>query len=570
MASVRSTKNSTGIKPGDVSTFQITESTPFRGRVERIDVFASASSVVTLVTNAEQNASFPGSVNRFDPPTFSVPTGDVSTANDAVTVSAHGCVTGDPVKYIKASNPIGGIANGVTYFLIRVDANTFRLATTAANATAGTAITLTSVGVGDSAFQVHPEYVSVRQTVAVDVFLSPVDCTDSDVFPDEANSVAGGGLVPSTDQLQRFFVAQSLNNINIAYQRFSAGGDKPQSMGIGAACDQTFMVVEVSCEHDRGAALVGRSETYLYTDAIDPTSVSRTNAAGDQPLPVNELVALSDISTNTHNSNANLSTLVGRVGQALSFNAGGALNASDTAAQATLGAINTKVTACNTSAIAGTVAVSGNVAVTSAGLKSLDAAVATDQIQVATKANTALAIKNLSANVADAVMVTGQEANGEMLVTGGVTVTNPSGGTPLVVAWDAKEASHCGVIASATVAGGAAVPNSVVDMSSYRGVFICVRYTHDGTAANMPLQITLELSNDNFTNVYSRRLQGGYGTSGASEDSFPGATLPGVTTSSQVYQCLTLEMDATAKKLQFRNTDANAMHDLRIEYTRLP
>ena len=134
MASVRSTKNSTGIKPGDVSTFQITESAPFRGRVERIDVFASASSVVTLVNNAQQNALFPGSVNRFDPPTFIVPTGDVSTANDAVTVSAHGCVTGDPVKYIKTSNPIGGLANGVTYFLIRVDANTLRLATTAANA----------------------------------------------------------------------------------------------------------------------------------------------------------------------------------------------------------------------------------------------------------------------------------------------------------------------------------------------------------------------------------------------------------------------------------------------------
>ncbi len=68
----------------------------------------------------------------------------VSTTNNTITLSSHGLSTGDPVYYYAASNIIGGLDNSTLYYAIAADSNTIKLATTAANATAGTAISFTS------------------------------------------------------------------------------------------------------------------------------------------------------------------------------------------------------------------------------------------------------------------------------------------------------------------------------------------------------------------------------------------------------------------------------------------
>ena len=63
----------------------------------------------------------------------------VSTAN-SITLSSHGLATNDPIYYYAAANPITGISSGSLYYVIRTDANTIKLATTAALSAAGTAI----------------------------------------------------------------------------------------------------------------------------------------------------------------------------------------------------------------------------------------------------------------------------------------------------------------------------------------------------------------------------------------------------------------------------------------------
>jgi len=68
----------------------------------------------------------------------------VSTTNNTITLSSHGLSTGDPVYYYAASNVIGGLNISSLYYVIATDSNTIKLATTATNATAGTAINLTS------------------------------------------------------------------------------------------------------------------------------------------------------------------------------------------------------------------------------------------------------------------------------------------------------------------------------------------------------------------------------------------------------------------------------------------
>ena len=69
----------------------------------------------------------------------------VSTANNTITSASHGLSTGDPVYYYAASNIIGGLNNSNLYYAIATDSNTLKLATTSVKATAGTAISLTTV-----------------------------------------------------------------------------------------------------------------------------------------------------------------------------------------------------------------------------------------------------------------------------------------------------------------------------------------------------------------------------------------------------------------------------------------
>jgi len=84
---------------------------------------------------------------------------DVVTINAATTINApaksinsvgHGLVTGDTVTYSTGGGTtIGNLTNGLSYFVIKVDTDNFKLATSLANATANIAISITA-GVGSN------------------------------------------------------------------------------------------------------------------------------------------------------------------------------------------------------------------------------------------------------------------------------------------------------------------------------------------------------------------------------------------------------------------------------------
>lgn len=79
--------------------------------------------------------------------TFNGATG-VDDATEQITVTAHGWSDGQAVVYNDGGGTaVAPLTDGTTYFVIVVDANTIQLATTKANALAGTAIDLTD-GVG--------------------------------------------------------------------------------------------------------------------------------------------------------------------------------------------------------------------------------------------------------------------------------------------------------------------------------------------------------------------------------------------------------------------------------------
>ena len=78
-------------------------------------------------------------------------------ANETLTLTAHVFETGDgPVRFTTTGSLPGGLSAGVDYWLIKFDANKVSVATSLANAYAGTKIDLTSAGSGTNTLDVIP------------------------------------------------------------------------------------------------------------------------------------------------------------------------------------------------------------------------------------------------------------------------------------------------------------------------------------------------------------------------------------------------------------------------------
>jgi Ca2+-binding RTX toxin-like protein len=73
----------------------------------------------------------------------------VNTTNSTITINNHGLVTGTAVVYSKGSGePIGGLTDGSSYYVIRVNENTIMLADSAEKAYSSNALPLTAAGTG--------------------------------------------------------------------------------------------------------------------------------------------------------------------------------------------------------------------------------------------------------------------------------------------------------------------------------------------------------------------------------------------------------------------------------------
>lgn len=98
-------------------------------------------------------------------PTAIAFTADAGT--DVLTAAAHGLLTGDRFR----TRNVGGalpapLAAVTTYFAIRLDANTLKVATTSANALAGTAVNITTAGTGTHTLEYGLPYCEPRVATA--------------------------------------------------------------------------------------------------------------------------------------------------------------------------------------------------------------------------------------------------------------------------------------------------------------------------------------------------------------------------------------------------------------------
>ena len=91
---------------------------------------------------------------------------DVNTGAETITEAAHGYVTGDTVILSNTGGGLPGGLSATTYYVIKVDANTFSLATSLANAYAGTAINITTQGTGTHHVVIDGPYIIVSDQAA--------------------------------------------------------------------------------------------------------------------------------------------------------------------------------------------------------------------------------------------------------------------------------------------------------------------------------------------------------------------------------------------------------------------
>lgn len=101
---------------------------------------------ISIATGATRYLETP-TVTVAAPVALTVLTAAVNITADTITVTAHKLLTGTKLTYANGGGTsITGLTTATAYYVIAVDADTFKLASSLANATAGTAIDLTGTG----------------------------------------------------------------------------------------------------------------------------------------------------------------------------------------------------------------------------------------------------------------------------------------------------------------------------------------------------------------------------------------------------------------------------------------
>lgn len=140
----------------------------------------------------------------------------VVTATDRITIASHGLLTAQRVMYSDGGGTaITGLTDLVAYFIIVVDANTIKLATTVANANAGTAIDLTAVGVGTT------HYLSIEPVAHDAISFGILD----EIF--KTCRFIGSGLVTGVSGISLVFSSNvRLKAVDCEFKSFDVAGIK--------------------------------------------------------------------------------------------------------------------------------------------------------------------------------------------------------------------------------------------------------------------------------------------------------------------------------------------------------
>ena len=141
---------------------------------------------------------------------------NVNTGSSTITITGHGLLVGLAVQFTTSGTLPTGLAVLTTYYVIVVDANTVKLATSQANALTGTFITLSGAGAGSSSmnpqalagsikFQKNNEKIENPPTGNIPVWV--------DVLPSSQTISAGNSNKTWFSSVANFATWQSMQSV---------------------------------------------------------------------------------------------------------------------------------------------------------------------------------------------------------------------------------------------------------------------------------------------------------------------------------------------------------------------
>ena len=116
--------------------------------VDNTEIVRGSDNIVSIGVN-EAGAGYleAPTITVAGPTARTIATTAVTTASDSITISDHNLTTGAKLTYADASGTaITGLSDATTYFVIKVDNDTIKLASSLSNANSGTAIALSGTG----------------------------------------------------------------------------------------------------------------------------------------------------------------------------------------------------------------------------------------------------------------------------------------------------------------------------------------------------------------------------------------------------------------------------------------
>ena len=137
-----------------VHTLNFIAKTYLYGPVTTQDVIKTVNvDIGTALTKASryvQYSATPKALQDYTGGGSSIAFGSVNVNSNTITLTNHGFVTGDFVTYRADVNgtSFGGLTNLDEYYIIKIDNNSFRVATTKYHSSIGRAVDITSQGTG--------------------------------------------------------------------------------------------------------------------------------------------------------------------------------------------------------------------------------------------------------------------------------------------------------------------------------------------------------------------------------------------------------------------------------------
>lgn len=117
-------------------------------------VISAGEDSVVMALEHECVADVTASITASNPANKTFAAAAVNVTNNTATITAHGYLTGLKVQVSNPGTLPTGISAATDYYVIKVDADTIKFATSQANALAGTAVDITAAGAGTNTVEV--------------------------------------------------------------------------------------------------------------------------------------------------------------------------------------------------------------------------------------------------------------------------------------------------------------------------------------------------------------------------------------------------------------------------------